>query len=77
MRFSDIGMVFEEKLCEKAQVLKGLTLPTSFSACARSARQSFCIHSRPFPLLLPVNPSECRDFERLRERRRGERMGNQ
>ena len=30
MIFSDKGMVFEEKLCEKAPVLKELTLPTSF-----------------------------------------------
>lgn len=41
MRFSDTGMVFEVKLCEKAPVLKELRLPASFSACARSARQSF------------------------------------
>ena len=41
MRFSDTGMVFVEKLCEKARVSKELRQPASFSACARSARQSF------------------------------------
>ena len=36
MRFSDTGMVFEEELCEKAPVLKELTLPISFlSVCKK------------------------------------------
>ena len=37
---SDTGMVFEGWLCEMAPGLKELTLPNSFSAGARSVRQS-------------------------------------
>lgn len=49
MIFSDKGMVFEEKLCEKVPVLKELTPPTSFSACARSLKQSRFVYILSFP----------------------------
>ena len=77
MIFSDIEMVFEEKLFGKAPVLIALTLPTSFSAGIRNLGQSRFVHSQPFLLPQPETLSEYRGFERPREKRIGERRESQ